>query len=350
MKKNIKNDIPSNDKMSNSSRIRNKNFSDFSSNQNPDFNPYLDPNNYDLSSNLSDLYKQNNDNDNETEKQVRYIMVNNPLLELYKSKEAIIKVIYNDCCCCTEDNNLYNVFTKVNNNNNSVKFLFQGKEFISFKDYSCCDYFKNPFVIGINRVIKTIPETITKSFALLEKGCSCSFLCFCRPEAVIKVKATDKIIGYIKIPCSMGDTTYQLFNGKDKLKYIINADYCQLGIICMKNLCFCLPEVFFEIYEKKPNGEKQIVGTIQRIPGKYDNFMHVLDCYQILFPTTASGEERFLLICVIFMIEYQIFRNKFGSLECCSCDCLSDGAEGEGCCLTCRRYSCGGHCIGCFRF
>ena len=343
---NKKNDISSNDKSSNSSRIRNINdFSDFSSNKDPNYNPYLDPKNYDLSSNLSDLYNQNNDD--ESEKEVRYIMVNNPLLELYKSKEAIIKVEYNECCCCNEFNNLYNVFTKVNNSNDSVKFLFQGKEFISCKDYTCGDYFKNPFTIGINRVVKVIPDTVTKHFALLEKSFSFSCLCFCRPEAVIKVKATNKSLGYIKIPWSLGDTTYQLFNGKDKLKYIIDADYCQLGILCMKNLCCCLPEVFFEIYEPKESGENKIVGTIQRIPGKYENFMHVLDCYQILFPTAASGEERFLLICVVFMIEYQIFRNKFGSLECCNCDC--ENSEGEGCCTVCLRRSCADCCLGCFR-
>ena len=90
----------------------------------------------------------------------------------------------------------------------------------------------------------------------------------------------------------------------------------------MKNICCCLPEVFFEIYESKENN--QICGNIQRIPGKYPNFMHVLDCYQILFPTNATGEERFLIICAVFMIEYQIFRSKSGTLECCSCDNIYD--------------------------
>ena len=346
MEKNIKDDISSNDKSSNSSRIRSNDIDEFSANKDPNFNTYLDPKNYDISSNLSDLYNPNN-NENESEKEVRYVIVNNPLLELYKSKDAIIKVEYNDCCCCSEYNNLYNVFTKVNNSNDSVKFLFQGKEYISCKDYTCCDYIKNPFTIGINRVVKAFPDTVSKSFAVLEKGCNFSCLCCGRPEACIKVKVTNKLLGTIKVPWSMGDTIYQLYNGKDQLKYIIDADYCQLGILCMKNLCCCLPEVFFEIYEPKDIGENKIVGTIQRIPGKYENFMHVLDCYQILFPTSATGEERFLLICVVFMIEFQIFRNKFGSLE--FCDCGYEDTEGEGCCSVCMRHSCAGCCMGCFR-
>ena len=123
MEKNIKDDISSNDKSSNSSRIRSNDIDEFSANKDPNFNPYLDPKNYDISSNLSDLYNPNN-NENESEKEVRYVIVNNPLLELYKSKDAIIKIEYNDCCCCSEFNNIYSVFTKVNNNNGVIKYLY----------------------------------------------------------------------------------------------------------------------------------------------------------------------------------------------------------------------------------
>lgn len=339
----IKDGISSNDKDSSSRGMHNNDISDISGNKDGKFNDYLDPNNYDISSNVSDL----NSNISEGDKGVRYMVVNNPLLELYKSKEAIIKVEYNDCCCCSDYNNLYRVFTKFSNTNEAVKYIFEGKEFISCKDYSCCDYLKNPFTVGINKVVKTFPETKSKSFIVMEKNANISCLCFCRPEVVIKVKVTGKILGRIRIPFAMGDTTYQIYNSKDKLRYIVDADYCQLGILCMKNLCFCLPEVFFEIYEFKTHGDNQIVGTVHRIPGKYENFMHVLDCYEILFPTNASGEERLLLICSIFMIEYQIFRNKYGSLECCSCAC--EETEGETCCQQCLRHSMAGCCMGIFR-
>jgi hypothetical protein len=338
----IKDDISSNDKSS-TSRIKNSDLSSISGNKYYINNQYLNQNNSDISSNLSDLYNPNYEN----QKEVRYMTVNNPLLELYKSKEAIIKVEYNDCCCCSEFNNIYSVFTKVNNNNGVIKYLFEGKEFISCKDYSCSEYCNNPFTLGINKVIKAFPEVKTKPFAKLEKCFSWSCFCFCRPQTVITICSSNKILGKIKIPFSMGDTTYQIYNPKGKLKFVIDADYCQLGIICMKNICCCLPEVFFEIYESKENN--QICGNIQRIPGKYPNFMHVLDCYQILFPTNATGEERFLIICAVFMIEYQIFRSKSGTLECCSCDC-GGTSENENCCQDCLRHSCLGCCSGLFRF
>ena len=344
MDRQMREDISCNDNNNNSSnRFSNNDISSFSGKKYDNYNAYMDQNNDDISSNLDDL----GNDDSNGGKEVRFMIVNNPLLELYRSKEAIIKIEYNECCCCNEYNNIYNVFTKVNNKNNIFKYLFQGKEFISCKDYSCCDYCENPFTLGINKVVKTYPDVKARPFGKIEKACSFTCFCFGRPEATIKVNYDNKILGRISIPCSVGNTTYHIYNSKNKLKYIIDADYCQVGIICMKNICGCLPEVFFEIYEPKDSGQ-QIVGTIQRIPGKYESFMHVLDCDQIMFPNNSTGEERFLLICGVFMIEYQIFRNKSGNLECCACGCETY-SEGETCFQECLRHSCVG-CCGLFRF
>lgn len=353
MENDIKDESSINDKSSNGDNscrvIKNNDFSDFSAKRDENFNNDFDQNSAEISSNISDSNNSNNSN-NTNENNIRFITVNNPLLELYRSNNAIIKIAYYDyCCCCNESNNLYQVFTKYNSNNNTVKHLFQGKEYISCQDYSCGNYIKNPFTLGVNIIVKIIPELEVKPFAIMEKRFSCSCFCLGRPEIVIKASNNNKILGQIQIPFSMGDTTYKLYNSKDKLKYIIDGDYCQLGIICMKNLCCCLPEAFFEIYEPKNNGEKQIVGTIHRIPGKYEKFYHVLDCYEILFPINASGEERFLLICVVFMIEYQIFRKKFGSLECCCCDCMNSDDPAGTCCNECMRFTCGRCCLEMFR-
>lgn len=320
MENQIRDDISFNDKSS--GRMQNSDISSISGKKFENINPYFDQNIGDISSNLSDRVNSVNDE----EKEVRYMTVNNPLLELYKSKDAIIKIEYHDCCCCSESQNTYNVFTKINNNNEVVKYLFQGKELISCKDYSCSDYCNNPFSININKITKISPEINSTPFAKLEKSCSFPCFCFGRPEAVIKIMTSDKFLGQIKMPFSMGDRVY-----------IIDADYCQTGIICMKNICCHLPEVYFEIYEDKDD-RIQVTGNIHRIPGKYENFMHVLDCYQITFPSNATGEERFLLICAVFLIEYQIFRNKLGTLDCCSCE-SSSTYQSESCCQQCLRFS-----------
>ena len=87
--------------------------------------------------------------------------------------------------------------------------------------------------------------------------------------------------------------------------------------MCTKNCCGYLPEVIFDIY----NNKNESAGTIERKPGGFEQFMHVLDCYQIIFPKEATFEDKFLLICTVFMIEREIFKDKWGSLEYCSCIC-----------------------------
>ena len=342
MDEHVRDDIESNDKSSSSKSQRND-LSSFYGIKYDNINPYLNQNNFDLSSNLSNSSTPNNINYDA--KEVNYLTVNNPIHELSKSKEAIIKIEYNDFCCCgcNDDNNLYNVFTK---NYEIIKYLFQSQELVFCKDYSCGNYCNNQFTLNINKVTKTVPEIGTKPFAVLEKSYTCSLCCCKRPEIIIKNRDKNTILGKICIPCSMGDTTYEIYNSKYKLKYIIDGDYCQTGILLMKNCCCCFPEASFEIYDS--NNKNQILGSIQRIPAKYENFMHVLDCYEIIFPTEASGEDRFLLICAVFAIEYQIFRNKFGSLECYNC-CCGDGTSGSFCQECCRfsTFRCYSRCFLC---
>ena len=87
--------------------------------------------------------------------------------------------------------------------------------------------------------------------------------------------------------------------------------------------------------------------------------MHVLDCYQIFFPKGAYFEDKFLLICTVFMIEREIFKDKWGSLEycswgCCDCNCNCNcncdcDCCGDDCCEHCAYQCCAEICASLFR-
>ena len=86
--------------------------------------------------------------------------------------------------------------------------------------------------------------------------------------------------------------------------------------------------------------------------------MHVLDCYHIFFPKGAYVEDKFLLICTVFMIEREIFKDKWGSLEyvCCSCsdckcncDCDCKCKCEDDCCEKCLSQCCAEFCASLFR-
>ena len=271
---------------------------------------------------------------------IKYHIVADPISELTKTNNVIIKIEYQNCCCINQSNNLYNVFIK---NKNNIKYLFRGEELMPCTDYSCCDYISNPFSINIEHVESIGAEISTKEFAKAERSCGIPCFCFCRHELKVTFLKNKNISGKILLPFSCGDTTYKIYNGRNQLKFLVDTDYCQPGILCSKNCCGYLPDVIFDIYNEK----NESVGTIERRPGAFEEFMHVLDCYQIFFPKAITAEDKFLLICATFMIECEIFRDKWGSLEYCgSCDCECS----DDCCADCGYRCCAEIFAGFFRF
>ena len=216
-------------------------------------------------------------------------------------------------------------------------------------DYSLFKYIQKPFCLNIEHVLKIDKEVSTREFASAQKSCTIPFLCYCRPEIKVKIGRNNNLCGKIVLMFSCGNTEYRIYGAKNKLKYIVDTEYCQPGILCTKNCCGYLPDVIFDILDEKNNS----VGTIERRPGAFEEFMRVLDCYQIFFPKNASFEDKFLLICATFMIESEIFRDKWGSLDYCTgcnCDCDCSCECNENCCVDCGYRCCAELFSGLFRF
>ena len=329
MENNYKTD--SKDFQKNSSQVRNS--LSFSSTSNRQFGL---GNNYDKY-----IYEAENDNSSEikTSNIIKFNPVSDPFFELSKACNVIIKIEYNELCGINHSNNLVHVFIK---NKNDLIYLFRGEELMACTNYSFCDYIQNPLSFDIRHVISTDNEINTAKFATATKGCRFPCFCFCRPEIIVKNSNND-ILGKVYLPFSMGDTKYKIYDEKNKLKYTIDTDYCQPGILYPKNCCGYFPEVSFDIFGEKNEINK--IGTIERKPGEFKEFIHVLDCYQIFFPRNASSVDKFLLICSVIFIEHQIFKDKWGSLDCCNCDC-----DCEDCCADCGYRCCAELCTNCFRF
>lgn len=289
-----------------------------------------------------DIESENSGNSEmKTSSVIKYSPVSDPLQELSKINDVIIKIEYNTICCMNHSNNLYHVFIK---NRNNLKYLFRGEELMACTDdYSCCDYIQNPFSLKINHVLSLNNQITTKELAVFEKSCAFPCFCFCRPEYELR-NNNNKALGKIVLPFSFGDRIYKIYDDKDQLKYLIDTEYCQPGMLFSKNCCGYMPTVVFIIYSENNKNEK--IGFIERKPGEYSEFIHVLDCYQIIFPKNSTYEDKLLLICSVFSIEKEIFKDKWGTLDCCSCDCSCDCNDY---CLDCCYRCCAEFCSSCFR-
>lgn len=220
---------------------------------------------------------------------IKYSPISEPLQELSKINNVIIKIEYNNFCCLNHSNNLYHVFIK---NKNDLKYLFRGEELMACTDdYSCCDYIQNPFSLKVQQVLNLDNPVSVKELGVLEKSYAFPCFCFCRPEYELR-NNNNNSLGRIVLPFSFGDTRYKIYDDKDKLKYIVDTEYCQPGILYPKNCCGYLPEVYFDIYNE--NNENEKIGLIARKPGEYREFIHVLDCYQIFFPKNSTLEDKLL--------------------------------------------------------
>ena len=333
-------------KKSNISKFRNSvSFSSLSNNQ----FTYFGNNNklvYEIDKSSSNSSSNSNNSVRINQNTVKYSVVSDPINELKKVNNVIIKVEYQNCCCINQSNNLYNVFTK---NKTNIKYLFRAEELMPCTDYSLFKYIQKPFCLNIEHVLKIDKEVSTREFASAQKSCTIPFLCYCRPEIKVKIGRNNNLCGKIVLMFSCGNTEYRIYGAKNKLKYIVDTEYCQPGILCTKNCCGYLPDVIFDILDEKNNS----VGTIERRPGAFEEFMRVLDCYQIFFPKNASFEDKFLLICATFMIESEIFRDKWGSLDYCTgcnCDCDCSCECNENCCVDCGYRCCAELFSSLFRF
>ena len=278
--------------------------------------------------NSNSIYNNNLEMQSQNLELFPYIFVSDPVLELKKANNVIIKNTYDECCCVNQSNNIYSVFIK-GNKNSEITYLFRVVELMVCTDYSCCDYFEEPFCLNINHVLGSGTEFKIKSFATAKQAFAIPFCCLCRPKLVIKLCDTKNEIGKIEFPYSWGNTLYNIYNNSNLLKYTINTMYCQPGILCPKNCLGYMPSVTFNIRDENHN----IVGTIERKPGQFKEFMHVLDCYQVYFPKSSTIEDKILIICATFMIENRIFKNKSGELENCE-GCYCD----KYCCRDCAHY------------
>ena len=79
---------------------------------------------YEIDKSSSNSSSNSNNSVRINQNTVKYSVVSDPINELKKVNNVIIKVEYQNCCCINQSNNLYNVFTK---NKTNIKYLFRAE-------------------------------------------------------------------------------------------------------------------------------------------------------------------------------------------------------------------------------
>ena len=106
------------------------------------------------------------------------------------------------------------------------------------------------------------------------------------------------------------DPEFEVIESNGNLKYFVNADCCQCGLLCANNICGKLSPAVFNIYAA---GSNNIVAKISKMGAQ--SFSEVItdaDSYTVNFPQGSSAHDKLLLIALGLLIDYQYFETKAG--------------------------------------
>ena len=149
---------------------------------------------------------------------------------------------------------------------------------------------------GFNMDINTF-DTMTK-FAELDKPFACACCCCCRPELTAKY-TNGKALGRVLEPCTVCKPLYNVYDANDELKYLIEFSCCN---------CSCC-DYEAKIYSAKD--QNQAIGTIIKKASLKDFFL-ACTTFEINFPSTATPDDKMLIISNTLLIDYRMFEKKSG--------------------------------------
>ena len=233
------------------------------------------------------------------------IFVTDPLAELQTATGAILNQAPQLLEALTNFDlpNKYNVFVITPM---GVKYMFRAIEYSSCCARCCCDGSSRPLQMSVKHIASIVEyqTDVSKTYLTINKPCRCSCFCCCRPYMDVRHVDTGKFFGRIREPCVCCDPTVQLYDCQGVLRYVISANCCQDGLCCGA-ACQKLNDIEFLIYQ---NG--MVVGRLRKLSANVAEFFTKADSYSVEFPSTATPEEKMLLITAGLMIDYSYFENE----------------------------------------
>ena len=220
--------------------------------------------------------------------------------------EQVPDIIEAMCPCCCQLPNCYRCHAKCGNE--FVEYFFC-KEFSTTCMRIICPVNCRQFTMKGNYSYNNENKdenNFKNCYLRMKKPLKCPFLCFCRPEFIIEYLNMDKKyekIGTIYFKFSFCDPVFVIENDKKKNVYYIEANYCQLGLMCRNNIFGKTEEAHFFIYNY--NNRDKVIGDICK--EKCSSVMSISDDFSVTFPVNASVKEKILLMITAIMIDYQYF-------------------------------------------
>lgn len=118
----------------------------------------------------------------------------------------------------------------------------------------------------------------------------------------------NQFIGKVKEPFTCCDPTFNIYDAKDNLTWVITGTCCQCGYAC-KNCCGFASEAHFGIYSpnKSDMSENNKDGDFIKHSRGIMGLVSDADTFEIIFPKEATNEDKFNLISAAILMDFLIY-------------------------------------------
>lgn len=204
--------------------------------------------------------------------------------------------------------NEYKVYNSDNSGKQAGHEILYCRETSGYCDRACASAECRGIEIDIRRV--DTEEVVLR----LQRECQCTCCCCNRPE--MKVFLTENgqntYLGKVMDPYDCCNYSFKVLDQSDNVKFVVEADCCQLGLCCQGCPCEPCEKVIFNLWR----GDKQIPDQPLVKLGKGDFVKNVLttaDNFSLPFPTNSTWQDKALLLALVIMIDYLMFEKSSNS-------------------------------------
>ena len=142
----------------------------------------------------------------------------------------------------------------------------------------------------------------------LKRDCKCTCLCLARPELQVFLTegGQQRYIGKVVDDWQCCNYQFSIYDAADQRRFAITGRACQLGLMCK---CPCDPcnHVEFELTDGRDTTLTHITKTGA---GFLKNSVSSTDNFSIPFPSTATWQDKSLLLGAALFIDYMMFEEK----------------------------------------
>ena len=224
-----------------------------------------------------------------------------PMKELVQCTGAIIRqeIEFFEVISGCETQNRYQVFLQ---SPMGLKYAFQCNEKSGCCSRCCCPNNCRSLEIIIKHLTSAMEDPdLANIYIKAQKPCAIGCFCCCRPYIDVVLHKDKKYLGKVSEPFTCCDRNAEVYDEFNQLRYRIVGDCCQTGLCCGSS-AEKLTEIEFNILEGRKN-----VGLMKKMVASLGQYFSKADTYKIIYPKTATPQEKLLLIIAGLLIDYQNF-------------------------------------------